>query len=81
MFSGSALGAGILILLTLAAVTVFLVTNGVPGMFADPTEASLRETLSGLQGFLTIEGVGHWPQLEAADAFNAALLRFLRSLA
>jgi len=46
-----------------------------------PTEASLRQTLPGLRGFLMVESVGHWPQLEAPEAFNAALLQFLGSLA
>jgi pimeloyl-ACP methyl ester carboxylesterase len=27
-----------------------------------------------------LDGVGHWPQLEAPDATNVALLAFLRSL-
>jgi phosphate transport system permease protein len=40
-FSGTALAAGILILVTLAAVTIFLITEGVPGMLADPESSSL----------------------------------------
>jgi pimeloyl-ACP methyl ester carboxylesterase len=28
-----------------------------------------------------MEGVGHWPQLEAPEAFNLALLRFLSAVA
>jgi pimeloyl-ACP methyl ester carboxylesterase len=61
----------------------FFLTGEADGLNAvrNPNEASLRETLPGLRGFLAIEGVGHWPQLEAPDAFDAALLRFLRSLA
>ena len=36
---------------------------------------------AGLRGsFTMLEGVGHWPQLEAPDATNAALLAFLKSL-
>ena len=42
-----------------------------------PTEESLRETLPGLCGFVAMAGVGHWPQLEAPEAFNAALVEFL----
>jgi epoxide hydrolase A/B len=42
------------------------------------------EAMSGLlpnyHGATLIEGAGHWTQQEAPDEFNAALLRFLRSL-
>jgi len=38
VFSGSALGAGIIILLVLAAVTIFLVAESIPALFADPEE-------------------------------------------
>jgi pimeloyl-ACP methyl ester carboxylesterase len=31
-----------------------------------------------LKGFLHIEGVGHWPQLEASEIVNEALVGFLR---
>lgn len=41
------------------------------------TEEALRPDLPGLRGFVTLNGVGHWPQLEAADAVNGALLGFL----
>jgi len=60
----------------------FFLTGDADGLNAvrSPTEASLRETLPGLRGFLTMAGVGHWPQLEAPEAFNAALLRFLGSI-
>jgi pimeloyl-ACP methyl ester carboxylesterase len=40
----------------------------------------MRISLTGLRSFTMLDGVGHWPQLEAADATNAALLEFLRSL-
>jgi pimeloyl-ACP methyl ester carboxylesterase len=30
-----------------------------------------------LEGFLPIEGVGHWPQLEASEIVNEALVDFL----
>jgi len=57
----------------------FFLTGKADGLNAvrSPTEESLRETLPGLCGFVAIDGVGHWPQLEAPDAFNAALLGFL----
>lgn len=42
------------------------------------SEAELRAGLPGLRGFLELPGVGHWPNREAPDAFNAALLGFLR---
>jgi len=45
-----------------------------------PTEASLRKTLPGLRGFVALDRVGHWPQVEAPEEFNAALLQFLTSL-
>jgi hypothetical protein len=40
----------------------------------------MRSNLTDLRSFTMLEGVGHWPQLEAPDATNAALLAFLRSL-
>lgn len=33
-----------------------------------------------LRGFLPIEGVGHWPQLEASEIVNEALVGFLRTI-
>lgn len=45
-----------------------------------PTEQSLRAVLPGLRGFLALPDVGHWPNREAPQAFNAALLGFLRNL-
>lgn len=41
VFSGAALAAGILILVTLAAVTAFLLIEGVPGMLANPADAEI----------------------------------------
>ena len=41
------------------------------------TEDGLRRPLPGLRGFVALDGVGHWPQLEATAAVNDALLRFL----
>ena len=59
----------------------FFLTGEADGLNAmrGPTENSLRETLPGLYGFVEMAGVGHWPQLEAPDAFNAALVGFLRT--
>jgi pimeloyl-ACP methyl ester carboxylesterase len=31
-----------------------------------------------LKGFLPIEGIGHWPQLEASEIVSDALVDFLR---
>ena len=36
--------------------------------------------LTDLRSFVMLEGVGHWPQLEAPDAANAALVAFVQSL-
>jgi len=44
------------------------------------TEQTLRASLPGLRGFVSLPGIGHWPQREAPDAFNQALLGFLASL-
>lgn len=44
------------------------------------TEGELRAGLPGLRGFLQLPGVGHWPNREAPDVFNAALIGFLREL-
>jgi pimeloyl-ACP methyl ester carboxylesterase len=60
----------------------FFLTGEADGLNAvrSPTEDSLRETLPQLSGFVTLAGVGHWPQLEAPEAFNAALVGFLGSV-
>jgi pimeloyl-ACP methyl ester carboxylesterase len=44
----------------------------------DPHE--LRKVLPGLVDSLIIPDVGHWPQLEASDQTNEALIRFLRQV-
>jgi pimeloyl-ACP methyl ester carboxylesterase len=44
------------------------------------TEETLRSTLPGLSGFVVLEGIGHWPQLEATNAVNEALLGFLADI-
>lgn len=40
----------------------------------------MRKAASDLRGFLRLEGVGNWPQLEASDRVNEALLGFLREV-
>ncbi len=45
------------------------------------TEDSLRQSLPGLRGFMALDGIGHWPQLEAASAVNEALRGFLDACA
>ena len=47
-FSGAAIGAGITILVVLAAVALFLIVRGVPGFVADPAEADV------------LRGLGFW---------------------
>ena len=43
----------------------------------DPKRAELEVVATDLRGFLPIEGVGHWPQLEATSIVNHALISFL----
>ncbi len=45
--------------------------------FRKITEEDLRAPLPALRGFVELDDVGHWPQLEATDAVNSALLGFL----
>lgn len=40
----------------------------------------LTESAPGLRGFSELEGVGHWPQFEAAGTVNRTLVDFLRGL-
>ena len=47
---------------------------------AQPDQESMRASLTDLRSFTMLEGVGHWPQLEAPEATNAALIAFLKSL-
>ncbi len=49
-------------------------------LVAQPKVESMRGNLTDLRSFAMLEGVGHWPQLEAPDATNAALRAFLKSL-
>ncbi|MCK1385602.1 alpha/beta hydrolase [Bradyrhizobium sp. 21] len=41
------------------------------------TKEDLAGSVPNLKGFLPIEGVGHWPQLEASEIVNEALVGFL----
>lgn len=43
-------------------------------------ENALRTTATDLRGFLRLDGIGHWPQLEATGRVNDALLGFLREV-
>lgn len=45
-----------------------------------PTEESMRKDLTDLRSFVMLNGVGHWPQFEAPEATNTALLDFLNNL-
>ena len=59
----------------------WFLTGGEDGLRAfQPDEATLREALPGLRGVTVLDGIGHWPQLEAAEAVNRALLHFLESV-
>lgn len=49
-------------------------------LLTPPDPESMRSHLTALQSFVMLEGVGHWPPLEAPGATNAALLAFLQSL-
>ena len=42
-------------------------------------EGDLAKSVTNLQGYLPIEGVGHWPQLEACEIVNEALVGFLKT--
>lgn len=43
-------------------------------------EDALRKSATDLRGFLRLDGIGHWPQLEATDRVNEALLGFLEQV-
>ena len=57
----------------------FFAFGTVDGMaiLRQPSEADLKKTATDLRGFLPLENIGHWPQLEATDRVNEALLGFL----
>ena len=46
----------------------------------DVKRTDLEVVATNLRGFLPIEDVGHWPQLEATDVVNSALVDFLENL-
>ncbi|WP_204352811.1 alpha/beta fold hydrolase [Salinicola peritrichatus] len=60
----------------------FFLTGKADGLnlLLQPTEESLRHSVPGLRGFAELDGVGHWPQLEAPKSCNTALVEFLKSL-
>ena len=45
-----------------------------------PDEGTMREAILDLRGYVVLDGVGHWPQWEAADAVNRQLLAFLKKV-
>jgi pimeloyl-ACP methyl ester carboxylesterase len=52
-----------------------------PVMLMDPNGlARMESSLPDYRGHVMIDGAGHWIQQEAPAAFNAALLRFLRTV-
>ena len=44
------------------------------------TEATLRDRLPGLKGYVGLDGVGHWVQHEATDRVNEDLIAFALSV-
>ena len=44
------------------------------------TEQQMRAGLPGLRGVVELPGIVHWPNREATEKFNAALLGFLGGL-
>ena len=73
MAEGHALASG------MPAVVNVHTAGGVTAIAAanPPTSAAASP---GLLGMVTIEDVGHWPQLESSDRVSEALLSFLNSL-
>jgi len=49
-------------------------------LIAKPNPETMRTNLTDLRSFTMLEGIGHWPQLEAPAETNAALLAFLKGL-
>jgi pimeloyl-ACP methyl ester carboxylesterase len=45
-----------------------------------PNADAMRSSLPNLRSFTLLEGVGHWPQLEASGLTTRTLLEFLKSL-
>jgi pimeloyl-ACP methyl ester carboxylesterase len=54
--------------------------DGLVQMGGPKDAATLRKTLPGIVDSLIIPGIGHWPQLEASEQTNAALLGFLKQI-
>jgi pimeloyl-ACP methyl ester carboxylesterase len=59
----------------------FFLTGEADGLNAlrELSADSLRKTLPGLVGFEMLKNVGHWPHLEAPNAFEALLVQFLKA--
>ena len=55
-------------------------TLGGLNLVAPPNPELMLSNVTDLRSFVMLEGVGHWPLLEAPDATNAALVAFLQSL-
>lgn len=55
---------------------VFGTADGMIKMRALKAE-DLAPVVPNLQGFMALDGIGHWPQLEASEIVNAALVDFL----
>jgi pimeloyl-ACP methyl ester carboxylesterase len=56
---------------------VFGTSDGMMRMRALKAE-DLAPAVPNLQGFVALDGIGHWPQLEASGIVNEALVRFLK---
>jgi pimeloyl-ACP methyl ester carboxylesterase len=50
-------------------------------LVAMPDRDAMQVNLTDLRSFTMIDGVGHWPQLEAPEVTNSVLIAFLRGLA
>ncbi|KQS58188.1 hypothetical protein ASG32_31550 [Methylobacterium sp. Leaf361] len=59
----------------------FLVVGGADGnvKFRKVTREMLERILTDLRGFVELDGIGHWPQLEAGDRVDKLLIDFLNS--
>ncbi len=59
----------------------FLVGND-DGMerFRTTTRVDLDQVLTDLRGFVKLDGIGHWPQLEATEVVNDRLVQFLNEI-
>jgi pimeloyl-ACP methyl ester carboxylesterase len=49
-------------------------------LVAMPDREAMRINLTDLRSFTMLDGVGHWPQLEAPELTNSALVAFLQGL-